>query len=89
MNKAELMEKMAKEAKVSKAAAGRALEGMIGAITDAVKNDDSDGLQRQVNRYTSTSSFDTLGIPKPAVLSHDLSLLRNLQKPNLKNGMNK
>lgn len=41
MNKSELIEAMADSADISKAAAGRALDGMIDAITRAVKNDDS------------------------------------------------
>ena len=41
MNKSELIEAMADSADISKAAAGRALDGMIDAITDAVKNDDT------------------------------------------------
>lgn len=41
MNKSELIEAMADSADISKAAAGRALEGMIEAITAAVKSDDT------------------------------------------------
>lgn len=41
MNKSELIEAMADSADISKAAAGRALDGLIDAITKAVKNDDS------------------------------------------------
>mgnify|MGYP001824515296 FL=1 len=41
MNKSDLIEAMADSADISKAAAGRALDGLIEAITDAVKNDDS------------------------------------------------
>jgi DNA-binding protein HU-beta len=37
MTKAELVEKMAKDADISKAAAGKALDSMIGAIVKAVK----------------------------------------------------
>ena len=40
MNKTELIEAMADSADISKAAAGRALDGLIDAITNAVKNDD-------------------------------------------------
>jgi DNA-binding protein HU-beta len=40
MNKSELIEAMADSADISKAAAGRALDGLIEAITNAVKNDD-------------------------------------------------
>jgi len=38
MNKSELIEAMADASDISKAAAGRALEGMIEAITNAMKN---------------------------------------------------
>ena len=38
MNKSELIEAMADSADISKAAAGRALDGLIDAITKAVKN---------------------------------------------------
>jgi len=41
MNKSDLIEAMADSADISKAAAGRALDGLIEAITTAVKNDDS------------------------------------------------
>ncbi len=41
MNKAELIEAMADAADISKAAAGRALDGMVEAITDALKKGDS------------------------------------------------
>jgi DNA-binding protein HU-beta len=41
MNKTELVEAMADAADISKAAAGRALEGMVDAITAAVKSGDS------------------------------------------------
>jgi len=41
MNKSELVEAMADSADISKAAAGRALDGLIEAITKAVKNDDT------------------------------------------------
>ncbi len=41
MNKAELIEAMADAADISKAAAGRALDGMVDAITDAMKKGDS------------------------------------------------
>ena len=37
MNKAELIEAMADAADISKAAAGRAFEGMVDALTDAMK----------------------------------------------------
>ncbi|OOZ35937.1 HU family DNA-binding protein [Solemya velesiana gill symbiont] len=40
MNKTELIDAMADAADISKAAAGRALDGMVEAITDALKNDD-------------------------------------------------
>ena len=40
MNKSELIEAMADSADISKAAAGRALDGLIDAITNAVKNND-------------------------------------------------
>jgi len=40
MNKTELVEAMAESADISKAAAGRALEGMIEAITQALKDGD-------------------------------------------------
>lgn len=40
MNKAELTEAMAEAADISKAAAARALDGMVGAITEALKNGD-------------------------------------------------
>jgi len=38
MNKSELIEAMADASEISKAAAGRALEGMIDAITSAMQN---------------------------------------------------
>ena len=41
MNKSDLIEAMADSADISKAAAGRALDGLLDAITDAVKKDDS------------------------------------------------
>jgi DNA-binding protein HU-beta len=41
MTKAELVAKMAKDAKISKAAAGKALNGAIEAITKALKKGDS------------------------------------------------
>jgi DNA-binding protein HU-beta len=41
MTKAELVAKMAKDAKLSKAAAGRALNGAIEGITKALKKGDS------------------------------------------------
>ncbi len=41
MNKAELIEAVAKSADVSKAAAGRAVDATIGAITKALKKGDS------------------------------------------------
>ena len=41
MTKAELVEQMAKDAKISKAAAGKALNGAIDAITKALKKGDS------------------------------------------------
>jgi len=40
MNKAELTEAMAEAADISKAAAARALDGMVGAITEALKDGD-------------------------------------------------
>jgi DNA-binding protein HU-beta len=40
MNKTELVDAMAESADISKAAAGRALEGMIDAITGALKSGD-------------------------------------------------
>ena len=40
MNKTELIDAMADSADISKAAAGRALEGMIAAIGDALKSGD-------------------------------------------------
>ena len=41
MNKSDLIEAMADSADISKAAAGRALDGLLDAITNAVKNDDT------------------------------------------------
>ena len=41
MNKAELIEKMAKEAKITKAAAGRALDSFIDGITKGLKKRNS------------------------------------------------
>lgn len=41
MNKSELIEAMADSADISKAAAARALDGMIDAITKAVRENDS------------------------------------------------
>ncbi len=40
MNKAELTEAMAEAADISKAAAARALDGMVEAVTEALKNGD-------------------------------------------------
>jgi len=40
MNKGELIETMADAADISKAAAARAFEGMVAAITEAMKNGD-------------------------------------------------
>jgi len=40
MNKSELIEAMAEAADIPKAAAGRALDGMVDAVTDALKNGD-------------------------------------------------
>ena len=40
MNKTELIDAMADAADISKAAAGRALDGMVAAITDALKKGD-------------------------------------------------
>jgi len=41
MNKSELIDAMAESGDISKASAGRALDGMIDAITDALKSGDS------------------------------------------------
>lgn len=41
MNKSELIDAIADSADLSKADAGRALDGFIDAVTDALKNDDS------------------------------------------------
>jgi DNA-binding protein HU-beta len=41
MNKAELIEAMAKSADISKAAAGRALDGMVEAVTKAMQEGDT------------------------------------------------
>ncbi|MES9968575.1 MAG: HU family DNA-binding protein [Candidatus Thiodiazotropha sp.] len=41
MNKAELIEAMAESADISKAAAGRALDGMVEAVTKAMKAGDT------------------------------------------------
>ena len=41
MNKAELIEKMAKEAKIPKAAAGRALDSFIDSVTKGLKKRNS------------------------------------------------
>jgi DNA-binding protein HU-beta len=41
MNKAELIEAMAESADISKAAAGRALDGMVGAVTKAMQEGDT------------------------------------------------
>ncbi len=40
MNKSQLIDKIAADAELSKAAAGRALDSMINAVTEALKNDD-------------------------------------------------
>ncbi len=40
MNKSDLIDAMADSADISKAAAGRALDGLLDAITASVKNDD-------------------------------------------------
>ncbi|MBR7059794.1 MAG: HU family DNA-binding protein [Neisseriaceae bacterium] len=41
MNKSELIEAVAAEAEISKAAAGRALDGVIKAVTDTLKKGDT------------------------------------------------
>ena len=41
MNKSELIEAMAQEADISKAAAAKALDGMVNAITEALKKGDT------------------------------------------------
>lgn len=41
MNKSELIDAIADSADISKAAAGRALDGMVDAITDALKKGDT------------------------------------------------
>jgi DNA-binding protein HU-beta len=41
MNKSELIDAMAESADISKAAAGRALDGFVAAITEAMKQGDS------------------------------------------------
>ena len=41
MNKTELIEIVAKEADISKAAAGRVVDGFIAGVTNALKKDDS------------------------------------------------
>lgn len=41
MNKSELIEAMAKEADISKAAAAKALDGMVNAVTAALKSGDA------------------------------------------------
>lgn len=41
MNKAELIDAVAESADISKAAAGRAIDGMTAAVSNALKNDDS------------------------------------------------
>ncbi|MGX5914529.1 nucleoid-associated protein HU-beta [Aliidiomarina sp. Khilg15.8] len=40
MNKSQLIDKIAADAELSKAAAGRALDSMIDAVTEALKSDD-------------------------------------------------
>lgn len=40
MNKSQLIDKIAADAELSKAAAGRALDSLIEAVTEALKNDD-------------------------------------------------
>ncbi|TRW49363.1 DNA-binding protein HU-beta [Aliidiomarina halalkaliphila] len=40
MNKSQLIDKIAADAELSKAAAGRALDSFISAVTDALKKDD-------------------------------------------------
>jgi DNA-binding protein HU-beta len=41
MNKSELIEAMAESADISKAAAGRALDGFVAAVIEAMKKDDA------------------------------------------------
>lgn len=41
MNKSQLVDKIAEGAEISKAAAGRALDSFISAVSDALKNGDS------------------------------------------------
>ena len=40
MNKSQLIDKIAADAELSKAAAGRALDSFIGTVTEALKSDD-------------------------------------------------
>ena len=40
MNKSELIDEIAEAADISKAAAGRALDGFVGGVTEALKNGD-------------------------------------------------
>ena len=41
MNKSELIDAIAQSADISKAAAGKALDGMVGAVTEALKSGDT------------------------------------------------
>lgn len=41
MNKSELIDAIAQSADISKAAAGKALDGMVAAVTEALKNGDT------------------------------------------------
>ena len=50
MNKSELIEAMAQEADISKAAAAKALDGMVNAITEALKKGDTVTLVERAER---------------------------------------
>ena len=41
MNKSELIDAIAQSAEISKASAGKALDGMVAAVTEALKNGDT------------------------------------------------
>jgi DNA-binding protein HU-beta len=59
MNKTELIEQMAKQADISKAAAGRALEGMVTAVRNSLKK----------NQMVTLVGFGTFYIGKRAARS--------------------
>ena len=65
MNKSELIEAMAQEADISKAAAAKALDGMVNAITEALKKGDTVTLVSVLSTWASVRCVKA-AILKPA-----------------------